>query len=509
MAADELSDEVYRCRDPGRNDQLYPHMIFRRLFEGKTRMKMFLRVLVVIVPAAAYSQVGGAEPIDVGSRLELFVDEYLIDHLNGAELRLHKPRPREVVITHDAPWEGSTSYYHVVFQDGSLYRMYYRGSEWDEEADDQLHYAACYAESRDGIHWTKPELGLHEFNGSKQNNIIFTGRGRQNFAPLKDANPGCSPDARYKAFAGVGGDGGIWTFKSPDGIHWSPLSDGPVITQGAFDSGNLTFWDTSRNRYVDFHRGFRNDYRDVLTCTSTDFQNWTEPVFLEYPDAPPEHLYTNAIVPYYRAPHIFIGFPKRFLPSRNPTGHFKTGTSDVLLMSSRDGRTFRRWGEAVIRPGFQKARWVNRNNYAAWGMVVTGSDIPDTPDELSIYSIEGYYVGTSCQLRRYTYRIDGFVSVQAPLAGGEMLTKALLFDGDRLVINFSTSAAGSIRVEIQDEEGTPIEGYLLEDSTEIYGDDIERVVSWKNGASVSRLSGKPVRFRFVMKDVDLYAMQVK
>ena len=84
-----------------------------------------------------------------------------------------------------------------------------------------------------------------------------------------------------------------------------------------------------------------------------------------------------------------------------------------------------------------------------------------------------------------------------------------LFEGDRLVINFSTSAAGSIRVEIQDEGGTPIEGYLLEDSTEIYGDDIERVVSWKNGASISRLSGKSVRFRFVMKDVDLYAMQVK
>ena len=230
-------------------------------------------------------------------------------------------------------------------------------------------------------------------------------------------------------------------------------------------------------------------------------------MFLEYPDAPQEHLYTNSIVPYYRAAHIFIGFPKRFLPSRNPTGHFKTGTSDVLLMTSRDGRTFRRWGEAVIRPGLQKSRWVNRNNYVAWGVIVTESDIPDTPDELSIYSIEGYYVGTSCQLRRYTYRIDGFVSVQAPLAGGEMVTKPLVFDGDRLIINFSTSAAGSVRVEIQDAEGTPIEGYRLDESMELFGDEIGQPVTWKAGADISRLAGKPVRFRFVMKDADLYSIQ--
>ena len=470
---------------------------------------MVLRLVVAMVLSATCSPAGAAEQIDVGSRLELFVDNDLIDRLRGAELRLHKPRPREVVIVHDAPWEGGTSHGHVIFQDGNIFRMYYRASEWDHAADDHLHYSACYAESRDGIRWTKPELGLHEFKGSKQNNIVFMGRSRQNFAPRKDANPDCPPHAMYKAFSGVAGDGGIWTFQSPDGIHWSPLSDGPVITHGAFDSQNLAFWDTTRNLYVDFHRGFRNNYRDVLTCTSTDFRNWTKPVFLEYPDAPPEHLYTNSIVPYYRPPHIFIGFPMRFLPSRNPTGHFKMGTSDVLLMTSRDGRTFRRWSEAVIRPGLQKSRWVNRNNYAAWGVVVTESGIPDTPDELSIYSIEGYYVGTSCQLRRYTYRIDGFVSVQAPLAGGEMVTKPLVIDGDRLIINFSTSAAGSIRVEIQDKEGVPIEGYRLEDSMEIYGDEIERVVSWKGGTHISRLAGKPVRLRFVMKDADLYSMQGK
>ena len=467
------------------------------------------RFLVAVVLATASIAGRAAEPIDIGSRLELMVDDYLIDRLSGAELRLHQPMPREIAIVHDAPWEGDTCHGHTVFQDGDLYRMYYRASQWSVEKDDLLHYSACYAESRDGFRWTKPQLGLHEFDGSKANNIVFMGRGRQNFAPFLDTNPSTVADARYKAFSGTAHDGGIWTFKSPDGIHWSPLSDRPVITEGAFDSLNLAFWDSTRNRYVEFHRAFRNGFRDIMTSTSTDFQNWTQPVFLEYPNMPQEHLYTNSIAPYDRAKHIFMGFPKRFNETRNPTGHFKSGVSDGVFMTSRDGLNFRRWGEAVIRPGFQKSRWVNRNNYAAWGVVVTKSNIPDAPDELSIYSLEDYYTGGSARLRRYTYRTDGFVSVRAPLSGGELLTKPLIFDGERLVINFSTSAAGSIRVEIQDVQGVPIEGYKLDDSVEIFGDEIERVITWKTGADVSELAGKPFRFRFVMRDADLYSIQTR
>ena len=111
------------------------------------------------------------EVINIGSRRELFVDHYLIDRMESIELKLHHPRPREVAIVHDAPWEGNTCFYHTVFQDGQQFRMYYRGAHHDEEAGKVAHEVVCYAESRDGIHWTKPELGVVEFNGSKQNNI--------------------------------------------------------------------------------------------------------------------------------------------------------------------------------------------------------------------------------------------------------------------------------------------------------------------------------------------------
>ncbi|MHC4179467.1 MAG: hypothetical protein ACYSWU_18300, partial [Planctomycetota bacterium] len=228
---------------------------------------------------------------------------------------------------------------------------------------------------------------------------------------------------------------------------------------------------------------------------------------LEYPGAPPEHLYTNQVTPYYRAPHIFLGFPKRFLPQRRAVEHPYPGVSDGLLMTSRDGRKFHRWGEAFIRPGLQKERWICRNNMTAWGILVTKSAIPGTPDELSVYSAEGYYTGESCQLRRYTLRIDGFVSLQAPLKGGEMVTRPITFEGKRLMINVSTSAAGSVRVEVQDAAGRPIPGFALADSTEIFGDELARAVTWKGGSDVAKLAGKPIRLRFVLKDADLYALR--
>ena len=147
--------------------------------------------------------------VDVGSRLELFVDDFLIDHLSGnAELRLHHPTPKEIVMVHDAPWEGTGSGYHSIFKDGDLYRMYYKA--WQIFATDKREkhpLFCCYAESDDGIHWRKPQLGLYEFQGSKANNIVMISDkiGNVNInaghpAVFKDENPDAPPDARYKAF---------------------------------------------------------------------------------------------------------------------------------------------------------------------------------------------------------------------------------------------------------------------------------------------------------------------
>jgi len=175
-------------------------------------------------------------------------------------------------------------------------------------------------------------------------------------------------------------------------------------------------------------------------------------------------------------------------------------------MSSRDGLSFRRWPEAFVRPGPAPEKWHNRSNYIWWGLVETGSSLPGAPRELSLYANERYYYeGQGVKTRRYTSRLDGFVSLHGSLKGGCALTKPVVFQGGRLALNLSTSAAGSVRVQIEDSEGRIFPGFSLADCPDLYGDAIERVVSWKGGPDVGRLAGTPVRLRFVLHDADLYA----
>ena len=276
---------------------------------------------------------------DIGSRLEPFVDDYLIDRLAGtARLEVQRPEPREVVFTADRPWEGNTSAYYTIFQDGDTYRMYYRGAHYDEATKKAAHpEVTCYAESKDGIAWARPELGLFEFEGSKRNNIVWDGPGAHNFTPFKDTNPGCPAEARYKALARV--KGGLIALRSADGIHWERLAESPVITRGAFDSQNLAFWDERAGKYREYHRalprGPRHHDRHVRR-----FHEMDRPRLPRIPrGAEGASLYQrrHALPP---APHVLIGFPTRFLPATQQT--------EPIFMASRDGRVFRRYDEAVI-----------------------------------------------------------------------------------------------------------------------------------------------------------------
>ena len=498
-------------------------------------MKHVLLVGVLLALTIAYlvgdrCALGAEAPVQIDSRLELFVDDYLIDTLRGVRLRLHSPQRQEVAIVFDKPWEGGVCGYATVFHDGDIYRMYYRGQGMaGTYADYPQCYGpevTCYAESIDGIRWTKPDLNLFEgeytsrykkkFTITKPNNIVWMGRGRlvhttHNFTPFKDPNPDCKPEARYKAFGRVFEPEDGWlAFQSPDAIHWSLMQEDAVIAnKGRNDTHPAIFWDVVRKQYVEYHRGdMRGGIRDVITSTSKDFIHWTEPVYVTYGDTPIEQIYSSKVLPYFRAPHIYLGFPMRLVLGRVwAEEHPEHEISDAVFMSSRDGVHFdRRFMEAWIRPGLDPERksWIHGNTEPVWGLLQTG------PEELSVYWIENFgQLGSNAQLRRGTLRTDGFVSVHADYRGGELLTKPLAFAGRRLVINFSTSAVGSVRVEIQDPQGKPIEGFTLADSPEIYGDAIEQVVRWKGGSDVSKLAGKPVRLRFVMRDADLYSLRFR
>jgi len=446
-----------------------------------------------------------AAPLDAGDRLQLFLDDRAIESQRDVRFVLHSPRPAEIVIQRDRPWEDSTMYDPVVIKDGDRYRMWYRANF------NSPPYYTGYAESEDGIRWTKPSLGLVEYGGSKDNNIVWAGdHGKQDGQPtvwcvFKDENPKAPMEERYKA-TGLAAGNGLQGLVSPDGIHWRLLQTEKVVPAvGPFDTHSISMWDAARGKYVVYTREFVDGVRQIRRTESDDFRRFPVPAlikFLDEPARPMEHLYKNAATAYYRRPDVILMFPKRFLPDRKLDAKWPhPGLSDVVFMFSYDGVHFdRRYGEAFIRPGLDPSNWHERAIEVGPGLVPTG------PGEMSLYYME-HYRTDAVHIRRGVLRIDGLVSVQAGAGGGEFVTRVLTFAGNRLAMNFSTSAAGSVRVELQTADGTPLEGFSLADCPEIFGDAIERVVAWKAGCDLTSLAGKPVRVRVALQDADLYSFR--
>ena len=231
-------------------------------------------------------------------------------------------------------------------------------------------------------------------------------------------------------------------------------------------------------------------------------------------DAPAENLYTNQTSPYPRAPHIYLAIAARFFEGRqvlneqqasalqvNP-GYFKD-TSDAVLLSSRGGHIYdRTYLEGFLRPGIGPQNWVSRTNYPALNLVQTG------PTELSLYVSQDYAQPTS-HVRRYSLRLDGFASVRAGVKEGELLTQPFTFAGDALEINFSTSAGGGLRFELQNPDGIPLPGFALADCQEQIGNELDRVVTWKSGKSLKELASTPLRMRVVLRDADFFSFRFR
>jgi len=469
--------------------------------------------LHVLLLTAAFATSHAAEPVEIGSRLELFVDDHLIESMENVSLRLHHPvrtpRPKSPL---------PVRHMVTVIKDGNLYRAWYRG--YDPDFKGESHSGdggelVHYAESDDGHEWRFPVLRLHEIGGSPENNVILARMPNRlhNFMPFLDTREGVDPQERYKAVSGYPGPGnklgldepgrGLFTYTSPDGIRWTEKGEAIPYRpewRHAFDSPNVAFWSEAEQRYICYFRtwGENGGPRTISRATSPDFGTWSEPVAMN-PNRPGEHLYTNMTAPYPRAPHFYLSFPTRFVPGRGEAPGGNTdhhNVTDVLFMSSRAGsdRYDRTFTEAFIRPGLGSARWENRANYVAYGIQFL------KPGEMSIYHRSG---------DRYVLRTDGFISVRAGVDEGELLTKPVVFSGSRLVLNHSTGAAGGIRVEIQKPDGTPVEGFSLADAEELYGDRIEKPFAWKGDPDLAKVAGQPVRLRFMLREADLFSFRFR
>ena len=453
------------------------------------------------------------DPIAVGSQRQLFIDDFWFESQDRIQLTMHRPEIREVALPSDRPWEIAGVHCYCVLLDGSRYRMWYRAAEGKPETGLPVRTWQCYAESSDGIHWEKPNLGLVSWGGSRDNNILFASAdlGR-NASVIVD--PNAPAGELYKMITRADAPPVmVLGYVSDDGFHWRPVGTNPLLTEGPFDSPNTLLWDDERERYVIYMRGvdksvpgpFFGGRRAIRRSESADFRHWTDPELVVTPDEhDPEnmHLYTNAAVKYQRAARAYFIFPMAFYPDRHYPTAPNPGLSEVRFVVSRDGIHWdRRFRRPFLTPGLDERNWVDRNPTMGVGIVPTSST------ELSMYFSE-LNRSEECRARRCTVRPDGFVSVEGPYTGwGEFATRPITFTGRRLELNYSTSGGGSIFVELQERDGTPISDYTIEECEEIFGDKIEGIVRWKGGEDVSALAGQPIRLRVRLRDAHLFAFR--
>jgi hypothetical protein len=507
--------------------------------------------LFTVVLSAEYLR---AAPIDAGNSLQVMWDDYVVDTGKTTASRIvHHPEFVGTVMTYENAWEGDGCGYNCIVPDrderGDFLRMYYNGwaikSSWctvtNRFSADGVRI--CYAESRDGgITWTKPSLGIIDFRGSKDNNILLDkssfGRAWDNFMVFKDENPACPPDERYK---GIGSHRGLWCFPSADGIHFR--KGWKIEVDGAFDSLNVAIWDAARGEYHLYFRGFHNakdndpgrwsgkwdnnDVRDVRCSVSKDFKTWTTPKFLDFGEGAEDYpLYTNVIQPYFREPSIYVGFPTRYMERREWTPNFDRlpspekrrwrmdkahggqpryglAVTDCVFIFSRDGQRFFREEEAFMRPGPENPdNWVYGDAYPAYRLIKTPSPVGGD-DEIAIFCSVGHWSGAAKRFCRYRLRQDGFISRHAPYSGAKVVTKPLVFAGGEMLVNFSTSARGRMFVTLRDEAGKSIQ------SVELFGDKVDRPVDFADGGKVSDFAGRPVTVTFEMFDADLYSFRFR
>lgn len=472
-----------------------------------------------------------AEILNIGTKREVFWDNYLLDEeKTTAYHRIFNLKEKEVCAVLDQ-WKelDSVSFLQIVNLPDNTYRLYYcPWSQWDKEIVIRL----AVLESNDGINWTRPNLNIFPHPELKENNIVIDHL-LDNAFVFYDPNPDCPEEEKFKAVCShkpvhenTGYDSCLYCYTSPDGFNFK---DGWVMTEiGTFDTLNTVHY--RDGKYYGYIRDFHNfvpgkrestGTRDIRVMTSEDFHTWTVPEQLEYNDGFDYPMYTNNIHPYERAPHIRVGFPVRYYdrdewtPNTAQFGsasikedvmklekRYGIAVTDCVFIHSRDveGKKWSRNGEAFMTPGYEtNDNWMYGDCYLACNMIDSGK--------------ETYYMycdrntrtrGKGKDIVRYEIRKDGFACIMAGGKEETVVTKPLIFEGKELHLNFETSAFGHIYVDLLDENGNEIPDKT---SYEVYGNTIDRKVLFADGTDFSEFAGNPVRLRFRMYDAKLYSMK--
>lgn len=502
-------------------------------------MKRPLPLVVVVFLASvqvwAEDQLAPKEPttvqalrtklLNVGLERQLFIDDLFFETLKNVKLQINPAfKTGEKNLVRDKIWESATPNWFSVAEYEGKYHMWYDAYDIDgwPTADDT---SFCYATSTDGIHWTKPNLGIFEYKGSKDNNILFRMIGPKDCHSRVHGtgvfiDRTAPPAQRFKAvsqgmyfaepFHKIGFGSGkshynIAGMYSADGLHWTRFDKS--ICHIMADSQYSCFWDASLGKYVLYGRvGGRG--RSIGRAESKDFRTFeTLKLVIQSDDNDPQpcDLYNPAALKYAYAANAYFMFTSLF--------QHESQTLDIRLAVSRDGIHWIRHDRTTpFVPLGKKGEYDSGSLYMGQGILRVGNELWQYYGGSPLTHASGglehlIKEGNGRTYSRIVSRLDGYVSVEAGSEGGYFETPALMYEGNILKLNVKVAKGGSVKVALLDEKGIPVKWRSIKDSLPITGDHIDTIVQWNTDGDVSSRAGKPTRLRFEMKNASLFAFQ--
>ncbi|OFX16385.1 MAG: hypothetical protein A2Z18_03340 [Armatimonadetes bacterium RBG_16_58_9] len=477
-----------------------------------------LMTAVPNVSADAARQSTEEKPMRIGTRKQLFVDDYVVAKRTNVMRELGqaaKANDGKPIIVPDKPWENDAyPLVEAVFRDGGKFRLWYRMSGEHRG----------YAESEDGLRWTKPNLGLFEYQGSKDNNIVDS-KGGICFLDPHETDPQHKYKAAYchdKVMAALA--------HSPDGFHWTSYNNGEPVTGRAGDTFNQLLWDEDAKTYrlytrTDYGKGIYagtlNENRGTRDMVNPDIKKdptaWKTVREWQFNREGPWEFKRRQV--YSLNDWIYEGVQFGLLWSYEWAGQLGEGPYDLEKRHECDIMNF----YIVTARGDEMwdLSWV----YAEKPLIPRGPDgsfdkdwvqpatnIITWNDKHWIYysgarERHGSPQSRKCSIGLATLRLDGFVCLEARDDTGTVITKPFELEGENIEVNVDAKG-GEVQVEVLDASGKPIPGFSGKDS-KVYRavDELRLQPKWRDSLAV--LKGQVVQLRFSLKNAKLYAFQVK
>lgn len=478
--------------------------------------------LLLSVTADAQSRSLPVEPVAIGSEPQFVFDGFIVDNhyalkykQQAVERVFHPPKKhaRNPLIA------GEGGYVTVRRDpDSGRFQMWYQTHAPRLDAQGKhkgSNYAIAYAESKDGLNWERPELGLLEWKGTKENNIVYKGITDQRASGpcLIEAPEANRRGYRYIMSYHTGGVKkgmkGIRVVGSQDGIHWDKASDS-LLAELHSDTLNSIVYDPVERQYVMYcrakhiYRTFRGDILD--TGASRRVARMTGPSLWEEWTSEPQNILIPDELDSAKQFNFFYGMPVRyhagiFWGSLWP---FKMNTDVVTeLAFSRDGVRFER---LPARP-----RLLDLGEDGQWddGMVF-GNDWIEVGDEWWFYysGFDGPHGDPTARqpgIGVATIKKERLISLRGPRGGGVVITRQILWPGGKLLLNADTSG-GEIKVRLSDAKRRVLDGFDYDDCVPLDSDSVRHTVRWKD-KSIESIAGQTIRLEIFLKEADLYTFR--